>query len=158
MVETMIPPQVRMRLPTMREKKKKKKETIKRKKQREKGHASSTLVLQSSTMFFIWRVSYVVTFKYQREFFIIELDAHPLSFILSFHALISLSALVAWQSLLLALISIDGHLHSLLVSRIDVRVSYFFVFSMFTPIIILYSTRSAISMAYAHVLREDCKS
>ena len=77
-----------------------------------------------------------------------------LVFILSFHTLIALSAFVAWQSLLLALISIDGHLHSPLVSRVDVRLSYFFVFSIFTPIIILYSTRSAISMACAHVLRE----
>ena len=63
-------------------------------------------------------------------------------------------AFVAWQSLLLALISIDGHLHSLVVSRVDVRVSYFFFLSIFTLIIILYSTHSAISMAYAHVLRE----
>ena len=48
-----------------------------------------------------------------------------LVFILSFHTLIALSAFVAWQSLLLALISIDGHLHSPLVSRVDVRLSYF---------------------------------
>ena len=67
----------------------------------------------------------------------------------------SSSASVAWQSLLLALISIDEHLHSPLVSRIDVRLSYFFVFFIFTPIIILYSTYIAISMAHAHVLRED---
>jgi hypothetical protein len=58
---------------------------------------------------------------------------------LSFHTLIALSASVAWQSLLLALTSIDGHLHSPLISCVDVRLSYFFVFSMFTPIIILYS-------------------
>ena len=77
-----------------------------------------------------------------------------LVFSLSFHTLIALSAFVAWQSLLLALISIDGHLHSPLISRVDVSLSYFFVFSMFTPIIILYSTYSAISMACAHVLCE----
>ena len=76
-----------------------------------------------------------------------------LVFILSFHTLIALSAFVAWQSLLLALISIDGHLHSPSVSHVDVRLSYLFVFSIFTPIIILYSTDSAISMACAHVLR-----
>ena len=52
MMETMIPPKVRMRLRTMREKKEKKGER-KKKKKREKGHANSTLVLQSSTMFFI---------------------------------------------------------------------------------------------------------
>ena len=65
-METMIPPQVGMRLRTMREKmkKKKKKIKIKIKIKREKGHANTTLVLQSSTMFFIWRVSYVVTFIY----------------------------------------------------------------------------------------------
>ena len=77
-----------------------------------------------------------------------------LVFIWSFHTLIALSAFVAWQSLLLALISIDGNLHSPLISRGDVRLSYLFVFSIFTPIIILYSTYSAISMAYAHVFRE----
>mgnify|MGYP005826092177 CR=1 FL=1 len=81
-----------------------------------------------------------------------------LVFIWSFHTLIGLSAFVAWQSLLLALISIDGHLHSPLVSRIDVRIPYLFVFFIFTPIIILYSTRSAISMACAHVLRKGSKS
>ena len=41
----------------------------------------------------------------------------------------SSSASVAWQSLLLALTSIDGHLHSPLISRVDVRLSPFFVFS-----------------------------
>ena len=51
---------------------------------------------------------------------------HPHSvFIFSFHTLIALSAFVAWQSLLVALISIDGHLNSPLVSRVDVRLSYF---------------------------------
>jgi len=44
---------------------------------------------------------------------------------LSFHTLIALSASVAWQSLLLALTSIDGHLHSPLISRVDVRLSSF---------------------------------
>ena len=48
-----------------------------------------------------------------------------LVFILSFHTLIALSAFIAWQSLLLTLISIDGHLHSPLVTRIDVRLSTF---------------------------------
>ena len=41
----------------------------------------------------------------------------------------SSSALVAWQSLLLALTSIDGHLHRPFISRISVRLSPFFVFS-----------------------------
>ena len=37
----------------------------------------------------------------------------------------SSSASVAWQSLLLALTSIDGHLHSPLISLVDVRLSSF---------------------------------
>ena len=37
----------------------------------------------------------------------------------------SSSASVAWQSLLLALTSIDGHLHSPLISLVDVRLSPF---------------------------------
>ena len=49
---------------------------------------------------------------------------------LSFHTLIALSASVAWQSLLLALTSIDGHLHSPLISRVDFLL---FVFSTQPP-------------------------
>src|SRR3954471_14142104 len=45
----------------------------------------------------------------------------------------SSSASVAWQSLLLALTSIDGHLHSSLISLVDVRLSPFFVFSTQSP-------------------------
>ena len=56
-----------------------------------------------------------------------------LVFILSFHTLIALNASVAWQSLLLALISIDGPLHSPLVSRIGVRLSYF-LSSLYLPL------------------------
>ena len=48
-----------------------------------------------------------------------------LVFSLSFHKLIALSASVAWQALLLALTSIDGHLHSPLISCVDVRLSPF---------------------------------
>ena len=66
----------------------------------------------------------------------------------------SSSASVAWQSLLLALKSIDGHLHSPLISRIDVRLSPFCLLHT-TSTIIFYSTYSAISMAHAHVLRES---
>ena len=67
------------------------------------------------------------------------------------------SASVAWQSLLLALTSIDGHLHSPLISRVDVRLSPFFLLHT-TSTIIFYSTYSAMSMAHAHVLRESWKS
>ena len=44
---------------------------------------------------------------------------------LSFDTFIALSASVAWQSLLLTLTSIDGHLHSPLISRVDVILSPF---------------------------------
>jgi hypothetical protein len=55
MMETMIPPQVGMRLRTKREKKEKKKKKGKEKKRKEGALLLSftTLVLQSSTMFFI---------------------------------------------------------------------------------------------------------
>ena len=65
----------------------------------------------------------------------------------------SSSASVAWQSLLLALTSIDGHLHSPLIFLVDVRLSPFCL--LLTTSTIFYSTYSAISMAHAHVLRES---
>ena len=82
--------------------------------------------------------------SYQWEFFIIELGLYiptmgflkmpqvfmskqvgftPTSFLLL--SILSSSASVAWQSLLLALTSIDGHLHSSLISLVDVRLSPF---------------------------------
>ena len=95
-MKTMIPPQVGMRLRTLQKEKKEKKEKGQRKKEgqrkkrerkeknkmREKERRDnatipfSTLVLQSSTMFFIQRVSYIVTFIYWWEFFIIELGLY----------------------------------------------------------------------------------
>ena len=62
-----------------------------------------------------------------------KLDARPLSFQFELSYTYSSSASVAWQSLLLALTSIDGHLHSPLISHIDVRLSPFFVFSTQPP-------------------------
>ena len=80
------------------------------------------------------------------------MHTHLVSFVeLSY--IYSSSASVAWQSLLLALTSIDGHLHSPLISLVDVRLSSFCLLHI-TPNIIFYSTHSAISMARAHVLRE----
>src|SRR3954468_19183472 len=73
--------------------------------------------------------------------------------LVSFHELsytYSSSASVAWQSLLLALTSIDGHLHSPLISRVNVRLSPFFVLHI-VSITMLYSTHSSISMACSHV-------
>ena len=81
------------------------------------------------------------------------MHTHLVSFVeLSY--IYSSSASVAWQSLLLALTSIDGHLHSPLISLVDARLSPFCLLHI-TPIIIFYSTHSAISMAHAHVLRES---
>ena len=122
---------------------------------REKGqcyYPFSTLVLQSSTMIFIIESLLcchfhilVGIFNY-RTWLVYSNDGLPqnalglheqaswmhthLVFSLSFHTLIALSASVAWQSLLLALTSIYGHLHSPLISRVDVRLSPFFVFSI----------------------------
>ena len=82
------------------------------------------------------------------------MHTHLVSFVeLSY--IYSSSASVAWQFLLLALTSIDGHLPSPLICRIDVILSHFFLH--ITPFIIFYSTHSAISMAHAHVLRESWK-
>ena len=79
------------------------------------------------------------------------MHTHLVSFVeLSY--IYSSSASVAWQSLLLALTSIDGHLHSPLISLVDVRLSPFCLLHI-TPLIIFYSTHSVISMARAHVLR-----
>ena len=84
------------------------------------------------------------------------MHTHLVSFVeLSY--IYSSSASVAWQSLLLTLTSIDGHLHSPLISRVDVRLSPFCLLHI-TSIIIFYSTYSAISMVCAHVLREGWKS
>ena len=52
----------------------------------------------------------------------------------------SSSASIAWQSLLLALTSIDGHLPSPFISLVDVRLSPLFLYSHITPTIIPYST------------------
>ena len=81
------------------------------------------------------------------------MHTHLVSFVeLSY--IYSSSASVAWQSLLLALTSIDGHLDSQLISRVNVRHSPF-LSSHTTTIIIFYSTHSVISMARAHILRES---
>ena len=105
----------------------------------------SYIVLQSSTMFFIQRVSYVVTFIYQWEFHIIELGLyipmmgflkialglreqaswmHTHQFLLlSFHTFIALVHSLHGNPSSLTLISIDGHLHSPLIRLVDVRLS-----------------------------------
>ena len=125
MMETMIPPQVGMRLRTMREKNKKKK----RKKQREKGNCQYPLqhLCFKVAPCFSYGESPMLSLSYTSGNFSLQDQMHThLVFILCFHTLIALSAFIAWQSLLLTFISIDGHLHSPLVSRIDVRLAYFF--------------------------------
>ena len=91
------------------------------------------------------RVSYVITFIYQWEFFIIELRLyipmmgflksalglreqaswmHPTSFLLlSFHIFIALVHPLHGNPYSLTLISINGHLHSPLIRLVDVRLS-----------------------------------
>ena len=136
----------------------------------------STLVLQSSTMNFMmesllcYHFYILVGILHYRTWLVYSYDGlpqnalglreqaswmhtHLVSFVeLSY--IYSSSASVAWQSLLLALTSIDGHLPSPLISRVIVRLSPFCLLHT-TPIIIFYSTHSAISMAHAHVLRES---
>ena len=84
-----------------------------------------------------------------------KLDAHPLSFFLSFHKLIALVHPLHGNPYSLTLISIDGNLHSPLIRLVDVRLSSPFLYS---PQPQFYSTYSAMSMAHAHVLRESWKS
>ena len=68
-----------------------------------------------------------------------QVGCTPTQFLFELSYTYSSSASVAWQSLLLALTSIDGHLHSPLISLVDVRLSPFFS-SHITPTIIPYST------------------
>ena len=86
-----------------------------------------------------------------------KLDAHPLSFSLSFHTLIALVHLLHGNPYSL-------HLHQLMGISIahwlDASMWDFLLFCLLhtTSIIICYSTHSAMSMACAHVLREGWKS
>ena len=54
-----------------------------------------------------------------------KLDAHPLVSFVELSYIYSSSSSAAWQSLLLALTSIGGHLQSPLISLVDVRLSPF---------------------------------
>ena len=155
------------------------KKAQKRERKREKGqcyYPFSTLVLQSSTMIFMIESLLFDHFHilmgifHYRTWLVYSNNGLPQNaqglreqaswmhtHLISFDELsytYSSSASVAWQSLLLALTSIGGHLHSPLIIRVNVRLSPF-LSSHTTSIIIFYSTHSAISMAHAHVLRED---
>ena len=134
----------------------------------------STLVLQSSTMFFIQRVSFCCHFHilvgifHYRTWPIYSNDGLPQNalglheqaswmhthqfLLLSFDILIALVHPLHDNPYSLTLISIDGHLHSPLICLVDVRLSSPFLSSPQPP---FYSTYSVMSMAHAHVLRED---
>ena len=104
----------------------------------------STLVLQSSTMIFMIESLLYYHFHILVGIFIIELglyipmmgflkcprfscasklDAHPLTFLLTFHTLIALVHPLHVNPYSLTLISIDGHLPSPLIRLVDVRLS-----------------------------------
>ena len=149
------------------------------KKMREKREGTmllyfSTLVLQSSTMIFMIESLLCCHFHILVGIFIIELGLYipmmgflktpqvfvskqvgctPTQFLLlSFHTFIALVHPLHGNPYSLTLISINGHLHSLLICLVDVRLSSPFLSSPQPP---FYSTYSAMSMAHAHVLRED---
>ena len=177
-METMIPPQVGMRLQTQKKRKKrghKKREKPKKgegPKNEKKGRRGTVTILLPHLCFKVapcssYRESLELSLSYTSGNFhyrtwlvyswASKLDAHPLSFSLSFHILIALVHPLHGNTYSLTLISIDGHLHSPLIRLVDVRLSPFFILHI-TPTIILYSTYSAIPMAHAHVLRESWKS
>ena len=82
-----------------------------------------------------------------------QVGCTPTQFLLmSFHIVIALVHSLHGNPYSLTLISIDGHLHSPSIRLVDVRLSSPFLSSPQTP---FYSTYSAMSMAHAHVLRED---
>ena len=80
-----------------------------------------------------------------------QMHTHLVSFVeLSY--IYSSSASVAWQSLLLALTSIDGHLHRPLISLVDVRLSPFLSsphnphhYILFHPQCYIHGSRSCIA-------------
>ena len=136
-----------------------------------------TLVLQSSTMIFMIESLLFCHFHILVGIFVIELGLYipiigflkmpqvfvskrvgctPTQFLLSsFHILIALWHPLHDNPYSLTLISIDGHLLSLLIRLVDVRLS--------SPFCLLHNHHilfhlSAITMAHAHVLREHWKS
>ena len=74
---------------------------------------------------------------------------------MGFHIFIALVHLLHGNPYSLALISIDGNLHSPSIHLVDVRLSSSILSSPQPP---FYSTHSAMSMARAHILRKSWKS
>ena len=114
------------------------------------SYTSGKFSLQNlACMFQQWASSSALGLREQASW----MHTHLVSFVeLSY--IYSSNASIAWQFLLLALTSIGGHLHSPLISLVDVRLSPFCLLHII-PLIIFYSTRSAMSMARAHILRES---
>ena len=82
-----------------------------------------------------------------------QVGCTPTQFLLlSFHTFRALVHPLHGNPYSLTLISINGHLHSPLIRLVDVRLSSPILFSPQPP---SYSTYSVMSMAHAHVLRED---
>ena len=134
----------------------------------------TTLVLQSSTMIFMiesllcCHFHILVGIFHYRTWLVYSNDGLPQNalglreqaswmhthqfLLLSFHTLIALVHPLHGNPYSLTLISINGHIHSPLICLVDVRLSSLFLSSPQPP---FYSTYSAMSMAHAHVLRED---
>ena len=113
------------------------------------SYTSGNFTLQNlACIFQQWASSSALGLREQASW----MHTHLVSFVELLY-IYSSSASVAWQSLLLALTSIGGHLHSPFISLVDVRFSPF-LSSPHSPLIIFYSTYSAMSMAHTHVLRE----
>ena len=132
-----------------KEKGHKKRKGPKNERKREKGqcyYPFTTLVLQSSTIIFMiesllfCHIHILVGIFHYRTWLVYsnngppqcprsswtsKLDAHPLVSFVELSYIYSSSASVAWQSLLLMLTSIDGHLHSPLISLVNVILSPF---------------------------------
>ena len=83
------------------------------------SYTTGNFTLQNLACIFQWWASS----KCPRSSWATKLDAHPLSFFLSFHTLVALVHPLHGNPYSLTLISIDGHLHSLLIRLVDVGLS-----------------------------------
>ena len=142
-METMIPPQARMRLRTKKERPKR----AQHKKER-RGNVTILFHICASEQHHVFHLETLLCchfhilvgiFHYRswlvysndglhqtlEVFMSKQVGCTPTQFPLSFHTLVALSASVAWKSLLPILISIDRPLHCPLIRRVDARLSSF---------------------------------